>query len=175
MAPQRCRALGRLPLWPLLAAPPPAWMAREIQAAYLYQFAGFVEWPEGAFAGPASPLQRGLAGADALAAQLGQTAAGRRLNGRAVMRRRVLPGAALAGLHVRFAGALDRAGTAGQRLPLLIVADSEQAYALGSMVNLVVADERLHFEVALGRAVAARLRISARMLSAACRVRREGL
>jgi hypothetical protein len=53
---------------------------------------------------------------------------------------------------------------------MLTVSDSEEAHALGSIINFVLADERLRFDVALKPAAAARIRISARMLSAAYRV-----
>jgi hypothetical protein len=41
---------------------------------------------------------------------------------------------------------------------------------MGCIINFVVADERLRFEVALKPAAGARLRISARMLAAAYKV-----
>ena len=54
--------------------------------------------------------------------------------------------------------------------PVLTVSDSDQVYGMGCVINFLVADERLRFEVSLPAAAAARLRISARLLAAAYRV-----
>ena len=37
-------------------------LERQVKAAYLYKFAGYIDWPEGAFAQPDSPLQIGIVG-----------------------------------------------------------------------------------------------------------------
>jgi hypothetical protein len=41
-----------------------------VKAAFLYKFANYVEWPANAFASPSAPLVIGVAGADAIAADL---------------------------------------------------------------------------------------------------------
>lgn len=148
---------------------------RQIKAAYLYKFAGFVEWPEGSFVRPDSPVVIGVMGADALAEQLEQTVAGHTANGRPLMVRRLHKGEPPGNVHILFLGAMDKASlaevlNANRNQPLLTVSDSEEAYALGSIINFVVADDRLRFEVSLKPAAAARIRISARMLAAAYRV-----
>ncbi len=150
-------------------------LERQVKAAYLYKFAGFVDWPEGSFARADSPLVIGLSNADALADQLEQTVAGHSANGHAIVVRKLRKGEAPAGLHILFLGEAERinlqeALNASRNQPLLTVSDSDEAHALGSMINFVVADQRLRFEVALKPAVAAGLRISARMLAAAYRV-----
>ena len=150
-------------------------LERQVKAAYLYKFAGFVEWPEGSFARPDAPLQIGVAGNDALAEQVEQMVAGRGINGHPIVVRKLHRGESLAGLHILFVGALER-GAAAELLAaargqsLLTVTDSDDVAALGSMVNFVVADDRLRFQVALKAVAASRLRISARMLAAAYKV-----
>ncbi|NRR29256.1 YfiR family protein [Oxalobacteraceae bacterium] len=182
LAPPR-RAL-RLLLAPLLLAlsllPQPLAQAqnaleRQVKAAFLYKFAGYVEWPEGSFARADAPLVIGVAGADALAEQLEQTVAGRSANGHPLQVRRLQRGEAPAAVHMLFVGALDKGAlqelmAASAALPVLTVSDTEQAYALGTIINFVVAEDKLRFEVALKAAATARLKISARMLSAAVRV-----
>ena len=150
-------------------------LERQVKAAYLYKFAGFVEWPEGSFARTDAPLQIGVAGNDALAEQVEQMVAGRGINGHPIVVRKLHRGESLAGLHILFVGALDRAAaaellTAARGQSLLTVTDSDDVAALGSMVNFVVADDRLRFQVALKAVAASRLRISARMLAAAYKV-----
>lgn len=150
-------------------------LEREVKAAYLYKFASFVEWPEGSFARPDSPLLIGVAGADALADQLDRMVAGRSAGGHPLQVKRMRKGEPPAGLHMLFVGAVDKAQlqdwlAACQSQAVLTVSDSEEAHALGSIINFVIADDRLRFEVALRQALAAHIRISARMLSAAYRV-----
>jgi hypothetical protein len=150
-------------------------LERQVKAAYLYKFAGFVEWPEGSFARPDAPLQIGVAGNDALAEQVEQMVAGRSINGHPIVVHKLHRGEALAGLHILFVGALERAAAAellaaARGQSLLTVTDSDEIAALGSMVNFVVADDRLRFQVALKAVAASRLRISARMLAAAYKV-----
>ena len=153
----------------------PGALERQVKAAYLYKFAGFVEWPEGSFARPDSVLVIGVLGADALAEQLEQSVAGHTAGGRAIVVRKLRRVEALAGLHILFIGAMERAAlqetlAASRNQAVLTVSDSDEAHALGSMINFVVADDKLRFEVALKPVASARMRISARMLSAAYKV-----
>ncbi len=141
-----CLALG-LGAAPALADPNGE-LERQVKAAYLYKFAGFVEWPEGAFARPDSALVIGVAGADALADQLALTVAGHSVNGRA----------------------LQELLAAARGQSLLIVSDSDEVYARGAMINFVIAQDKLRFEVALKPLSQVNIRISARMLAAAYRV-----
>lgn len=150
-------------------------LERQVKAAYLYKFAGFVEWPEGSFARPDSPLVIGVMAADALAEQLEQIVAGHAVNGHPLLVKKLRKGEALVNMHMLFLGALDKAVlqevmAASRDQPLLTVSDSQEVYAMGCIINFVVADERLRFEVALRPAAGARLRISARMLAAAYKV-----
>lgn len=163
-------------LWPWFAqAQTNSALERQVKAAYLYKFAGFVEWPEGSFSRPDSPVVIGVAGADALAEQLEQTVAGHTANGRPLQVKRIRRGDNLAGLHMLFISSQDKALAqdllaASRGQPVLTVTDADETFGLGSMINFVIADERLRFEVSLKPAAASRLKISARMLSAAYRV-----
>lgn len=148
-------------------------LERQVKAAYLYKFAGFVEWPEGSFARPDAPLQIGVAGNDALADLAEQMVAGRSVNGHPIVVRKLRRGEPLAGLHILFVGAGEHAADllgAARGQSLLTVTDSDDTAALGSMVNFVVAEDKLRFEVALKAVALGRLRISARMLAAAYKV-----
>ena len=170
------RLLLALLCFPLLAfAQSSTPVERQIKAAYLYKFAGFVEWPEGSFVRPDSPVVIGVMAADALADQLERTVAGHTANGRPLVVRKLRKGEATGNVHILFLGGMDRASLADvlnatRNQPLLTVSDNEEAFAYGCIINFVVADDRLRFEVALKPAATARLRISARMLSAAYRV-----
>lgn len=150
-------------------------LEREVKAAYLYKFGGFVEWPEASFARPDAPLTIGVAGDDALADQLARTVAGRSVNGHPVAVRRLRGGEAPGTVHILYVSSHDRAVLAEmlravRGTPVLTVSDSEDALAQGAMVAFVESASKLRFLVAMAPVAPSRLRISARMLSAALRV-----
>ncbi|NIA00265.1 YfiR family protein [Massilia sp. CCM 8734] len=157
------------------AAQSPPSVENQVKAAYLFKFAGFVEWPDGSFARADSPLQIGVSGNDGLADQLEQMVAGRTVAGHAVQVRKLRRGDPVGGVHILFIGAGERAAVidmlaAARGQSVLTVSDAEDGIALGCMIAFVVAQDRLRFDVALGQVNSSRLRISARMLAAANRV-----
>lgn len=146
-----------------------------VKAAFLYKFLHFVEWPPPAFADAHAPLVIGVLGSDRQAGELAAAVEGRTANGHPVATRRVQAGGPLTGLHVLFVGrehALQvrhlLAAARGQ--PLLVVTESEEAFAQGSTINFVVVDEKVRFDIAVGPAEARHLRISSRLLAVARRV-----
>lgn len=148
---------------------------KEVKAAYLYKFASYIEWPEGTFSSAENPVVVGVIGADALGDELQRIVVGRTSNGRALVVKKLRRGDSIAGIHILFIGALEKEflieilNTAkGQ--PVLTVSESDQAYALGSMINFRVAEAKMRFEVALKPVVSSHLKISARMLAVAYKV-----
>ena len=154
----------------------PPQLETQVKAAYLYKFAGFVDWPAGAFARPDSPLLIGVAGNDELAGRVERLVAGRSAAGHPLHVRRLQRGDSPAGLHILFVAGLDRAGgaagagllAAARSQPLLTVSDA--AGIPPGMIRFLVVDERLRFEVALREVAPSGLKISARLLAAAWRV-----
>jgi len=146
-----------------------------VKAAFLYKFGSYVEWPDGAFAREDSPVAIGVIGADALAEELAQIVAGRSVNGRPVSVRRLRAGDPPVGLQVLFIGR-EHGGRLAEILasvkgrPLLTVTESDQALDLGSVINFVVVDDKVRFDVALVPAELGNLRISARLLAVARKV-----
>jgi hypothetical protein len=148
----------------------------EVKAAFLYKFASYVEWPPQVFAEAGSPFAIGVAGADLLADALARIVAQRTIDGRPVEIRKLRRGDPVDGLQILFVG---RDG--GERLsdfldsargrPVLTVSESEDAFALGSMINFVVVDDKVRFDVALREAEHANLKVSSRLLSVARKVR----
>lgn len=146
-----------------------------VKAAFLYKFGAYVEWPDRAFARPDSPLAIGVIGADELADELARIVAGRNVNGRPVSVRKLRAGDPIAGLHVLFIGRADGGRLAdilasARGRPLLTVTESDQALELGSVINFVVVDDKVRFDVALVPADLGSLKISARLLTVARKV-----
>ena len=146
-----------------------------VKAAFLYKFGGYVEWPQGVFAKPDSPIAIGVIGADALAEELARIVAGRTINGRPVTVRKLRPGEAVARLRVLFVGRSDSSRladilAAAKGQPLLTVTESEEALELGSMINFVVVEDKVRFDIAPPPSESSNLKISARLLGVARKV-----
>jgi hypothetical protein len=154
-------------------------LAAQVASAYVYKFASFIDWPDDAFAQPDSPFVIGVMGADGLADVMAANLAGRQSNGRKLIVKPVHPGDTLQGIHMLYLGNLPKPDLVAiyARLkgrPVLTITESAEAFALGSMINLVLAEDRLRFEIALTAVGASRLKVSALMLAAAYRVKRGG-
>jgi hypothetical protein len=150
-------------------------LERRVKAAFLYKFAGYVEWPTKAFARPETPVTIGVIGAEPLAAELVQAVTGRTVNDRPVTVRRLKPGESLAGLHILFVGRaesarLDQLAQSARPRSILTVTESDGALARGSVINFVLTDGRVRFEIALDSAEKSGLKLSSRLLAVAQQV-----
>jgi hypothetical protein len=158
--------------------PGPAVPERTVKAAFLYKFAGYVQWPAAPDAAAGDPLSIGVLGAADLARELAVVTSGRTVADRPITVRRLAPGDSLDDLHVLFVGRDegDRLGDsleAARGRPILIVTESEGALDDGSMINFAVDRQRVRFDVALSSAERSGLRLNSRLLAVARRVYRE--
>jgi hypothetical protein len=147
----------------------------QIKAAFLYKFGGFVEWPAAAFARAEASFSIGVLGAETVAAELERLVAGRTVQGRSIAVQKLKRGDSLTGLHLLFvgqseAGRLAEIVGAAKGQPLLIVTETDNALARGSMINFITVDDKVRFDVALPEAERGQLRISARLLAVARKV-----
>ena len=143
-----------------------------IKAAFVCKFASYVEWPAQVFARPDSPIVIGVVASDAVADELTRTAAGLSADGRPLVVRRLHRGDPVTGAHLLYIarseeGRLAETLAAARGQPVLVVTESNQAAALGSMINFVVVDDKVRFDISLQAADLSRLRISARLLGVA--------
>lgn len=150
----------------------PGLLERRVKAALIYRLTNYVEWPDAAFAGPGAAFGIGIAGADQLAAELTEFAAGRRvLNRPLAVRRRTAGPDPFKDVQLLFIGREESAQLASiiRAAPpnALIVTESENALRHGSVVNFVIVDGQVRFEVSLEAAQKRNLRLSSRLLSVA--------
>ena len=143
-----------------------------IKAAFVCKFAGYVEWPAQVFARPDSPIVIGVMAADAVVDELARTATGLSADGRPLVVRRLRRGEPVASVHLVYIasseeGRLAETLPALKGQPVLVVTESSHALALGSMINFVVVDDKVRFDIAPQAAEASHLRISARLLGVA--------
>jgi hypothetical protein len=140
-----------------------------VKAAYLYKFAPFVEWPASAFASPTSPFNLCVLGEDPFGAALDQAVDGRRVGEHPAVVRRMKRVDAGSGCHILYLGA-SRAQTTAEALrsvqgaPVLTVADRGPASS-GSIIQFVVRDNRVRFDIDAAAAAANRVAISSKLLS----------
>ena len=148
----------------------------EVKGAFLFKFLSYVEWPPESLDGQHGPLVIGVLGDEEVRASLQEIVQGRQAQGRPVEVRRLRNGDAPTGMHVVFVGRAEAEALprlTGQQ-GLLVVSDSADALARGAMINLLLVESRVRFEVAPQAAERSGLHISSRLLSLAQFVRPGG-
>ena len=141
-----------------------------VKAAFLYKFLAYVDWPATALTAANSPLVIGVLGADALGAELQAITAGRQVNGRPVLTRRMSNGDTLEGLHVVFVGRGAPSGVLERLRGRSILVVAEDGLEPGVMLNFVPIGGRVRFEAAPVAAERVGLKLGARLLAVAERV-----
>jgi hypothetical protein len=139
-----------------------------IKAAFVCKFASYVEWPSHSFSRPHDPIVIGVIATDAVVEELVRTAASLSADGRPLVVRKLTRSEPVDGAHVVYitqsgndhlAETLD----AIKGRPILAVTESSRGTALGSMINFVVVDNKVRFDVSPQAAEASQLKISARL------------
>jgi hypothetical protein len=155
----------------------PAVPERSIKAAYLYKFAGYVEWPPGRFPNAAAPVTIGVAGDPALADELARISVGRTVDARPIEVRRIEPDDSLDGIEVLFMTGPTADGlrpqletAANGNRPILTVGD--EADTEGSVIRFVVDRDRVRFDISLDAAERNGIKLNSRLLAVARRVDR---
>jgi len=155
------------------AEPSPEYL---IKAAYLYNFAMFVDWPADAFSTRTSPFVIGILGANRFDRALERTVADKRIDRRPIVVRRVDSPRDLRHCHIVFVSSSDAARSAEvldrlDGLPILVVGETSDFARRGGTIAFLIEDNRVRFEVNLDAARRAKLTISAKLLSLAKTVR----
>ncbi|MBC7803074.1 MAG: YfiR family protein [Candidatus Parcubacteria bacterium] len=156
---------------PARAQEEPTALERRVKAAFLYKFTGYVDWPPGTFARADSPVTIGVMGDDVLASEILQLVTGRTIDGRPLAVRRVTL-ADLAAVHILFVGRADtprlpQIVKALPPTPTLVVSESADAFKHGSVINFVLVEGRVRFDVSLDAAQRRGIRLSSRLLAVA--------
>ncbi|NRF66474.1 YfiR family protein [Aquincola sp. S2] len=145
----------------------------QVKAAFICKFASYVEWPPGDRAD--QPFVIGVLGSDEVAQELTRAAAGMSVQGRSMVVRKLPRPEALAGVHILFiarshGGRLAELLASARGQPLLTVTETEPASTAGSIINFVLVDDKVRFDIALPLAEQGNLKISARLLGVARKV-----
>ena len=151
-------------------------LASAIKATYLYKFAPFVNWPEGTFGAPSSPLTICVVGDDAVGHLVEEAVQDAKISPRPVLVRRLVTVGPDSQCHIAYLapgaeGALAAALQRLRRSPMLTVTDDARDTRTRGIINFVVRDNRVRFEVDLAAAAESGLTISSKLLNLAVSVR----
>jgi hypothetical protein len=165
-------------------APAPRVMANELseyqlKAAFLANFAKFVEWPTQSFPDGTAPVSIGIVGDDPFGRDIDETINGKLLQGHPMAVKRVDWRDDLAAFHMVFVSASEK-----RRLPdilqrmesssVLTVSDLEGFCGAGGIIAFVMDRDRIRFEVNVEVAQRHGLKISSKLLSLATNVHTKG-
>jgi hypothetical protein len=145
----------------------------EVKAAFLINFAKFVEWPDSSFDSPQAPFVFGVIGGDhQLAFNLLRLSAGQKVHGRDVVIREEHFGDDVRRCHVLFVSASERQRTAQilaslQDASVLTVSDIDGFADAGGAMQFVMQQNQVRFIVNLRAATQSKLRVSAKVLALA--------
>lgn len=143
----------------------------EVKAAFLYNFAKFVQWPDAAFPGKNSPIEIGVVGGDEFADLLEATVAGKSAGGRTVRVVRFESArTARACPILYFSGESKATGPAEgwtENGMILTVGDRDGFASREGIIGFFLEKNRVRFEVNTRAAERAGLGISSQLLSLA--------
>jgi hypothetical protein len=148
---------GRFVLCALLLLTAPAALqaqSREYQvkAAFLYNFAQFVAWPEPAFTNADEPFQIGVLGDNPFGADLKETVRGETIQGRQIVIQESRHAEALANCQIVFvskseAGRLDQVFSKLDSKPVLTVSENPGFAERGGIINFYRERGKVRFEI----------------------------
>jgi hypothetical protein len=155
------------------AAPPPAPPAPsleyDVKAAFLYNFAKFVEWPVEARGGERDPLTLCIFGADPFGSRLVELVKGETVAGRTLAVRNVRQLSELRSCHIAFFSRAEE-----ERVPealsglhgsnVLTVGEGDDFAEQGGIVQFYLEENRVRFAINLDALEGTRLRVSSKLL-----------
>jgi len=149
-----------------------AFSAAEVEAAFLYNFAKFIGWPEAAFDSADAPFVLGVLGTDPVGAAAHELLRGKSIKGRPLVVREVADPEAARGCHLLFFGRdeedrLEVILAVLRGAPVLVVSDLERFAERGGMIGLVPAGQKIRFAIDAAAARAAGLTLSSQLLDLA--------
>ena len=142
----------------------------QVEAAFLYHFCQFVEWPATAFTDASSPIVIGVLGRDPFGSVLDNTLKGKMSGGRSIQIRRASDPAALTACHIVFISTSEQARTsevlgAFGTKPILTVGGMHHFAHTGGAINFFLVDKKVKFEVNPKAGEKAGLKFSSKLLS----------
>jgi hypothetical protein len=164
-------AVGWIAATSVLTAAEPMPSEYQVKAAFLINFPKYVDWPAEAFAETNSPIVIAVLGETKVSDEIRKISAGRTINGREIVLKRLASGEAAGDCHILFIPAAKQPYSpnllAQTKGGVLTVGESGDFLDSGGIVNLARRDQKITLEVNLIAADKARIKISSKLLSLA--------
>jgi hypothetical protein len=163
---------------PAAAADSLAAKEHQVKAAFVYNFAKFVEWPAGSFQNTNSPLVIGVMGKSPISAALEAAVKDRKINGRAILVKSIETAEAARETHLLFVAAsedkrVDNVLPALAGASVLTIGESDAFARESGMINFVLDGDKCRFDINMDSAERAGLKVSAQLQKLAKTVRRK--
>ena len=144
----------------------------QVKAAFLFNFAKFVDWPPHKFNEPDSPLIIGIIGDDPFGALLEEAVQDKQINDRSVMVQHIATMEELRKCHIIFVcrSESDRLGPILAEVRgdnVLTVGETDKFISKGGMINFVMVGDKVRFQINDSAARRAGLKISSQLSSVA--------
>jgi hypothetical protein len=144
----------------------------QVKALFLLNFVKYVDWSAVTPPNAGGPIVIGILGQDNLEDDLARAAAGKSVNGRTIIIKRVSEDEALNGCSILFIGSsensrLDEILGKTSVLPILTVGEDESFLQKGGIIDFVLRDGKIHLQINLRAARQVKLQISSKLLGVA--------
>ena len=142
----------------------------EVKAAYLYNFARFVEWPDNVSLDPNGPLVIAILGRDPFGGEIDRFIQGKTVNGRRLVIKRFSSLEAYEQCHILFVSSsekrnLPRILAAVGNSSVLTVSETDRFAQIGGIINFITIENSIRFEINQAAAERVGLKISYKLLS----------
>jgi hypothetical protein len=144
----------------------------KVKAAFIYNFAKFVEWPDGHFASDKAPFVIAVVGTDPFNGALDQAVAGKMVGTHPVEVRHFASAEKVGDCEILFIADSDDETVAKitakvSDKPVLTVGDSDHFETNGGQIRFFTEDSKIHFEINTDATDTAKLKISSKLLKLA--------
>jgi hypothetical protein len=144
----------------------------QLKAAYLFNFAKFIQWPAEVFATTSAPMNFCVLGRSPVVDELDSSIGGKSVDGHTIMVKHLHGPDEIKDCHLIFLAASagkqqQKLIEAAKRTPVLLVAETPGFARSGGTINFITESGRLLFEVNIVAAENAHLKISSKLLALA--------
>jgi hypothetical protein len=144
----------------------------QIKAAFLFNFAKFVDWPPEAFPGTNSPIVIGVLGKNVFGNDLENTIRDKTVNNRRFQFVEVASAAQAVHCHILFISSSEKDNLRKildslHHASVLTVSETDEFIKAGGMINFMIENSKIRFQINDAAAKHAGLRISSKLLSLA--------
>jgi len=144
----------------------------EVKSALLYNLTKFVEWPAGAFPDAQTPTSLCILGQDPFGSALTKIIAQKTANGRPLLIRRLQRGQPIRNCHVLYISASERKNLLRileslKGSNVLTIGETDRFARSGGIVQIVLEEKQIRFEINLDAANREGIKISSKLLALA--------